>query len=62
MNAITLSQAEGDDVTTENDFRQVGLVVDPTTFGTSTVVLHQLQDRLMLSKVLQQLEHLKQTR
>ena len=37
MNAITLSQAEGDDVTTENDFRQVGLVVDPTTFGTSTV-------------------------
>ena len=37
MNAITLSQAEGDDVTTENDFRQVGLVVDPTTFGTSTI-------------------------
>ena len=37
MNAITLSQAEGDDVTTENDFRQVGLVVDPTNFGTSTV-------------------------
>ena len=37
MTATTLSQAEGDDITTSNDFRQVGLVVDPTTFGTSTV-------------------------
>ena len=37
MTATTLSQAEGDDLTTANDFRQVGLVVDPTTFGTSTV-------------------------
>ena len=33
----TLSQAEGDDLTTAYDFRQVCLVVDPTTFGTSTV-------------------------
>ena len=62
MNAITLSQAEGDDVTTENDFRQVGLVVDPTTLELLLLVLHQLQDKLMLSKVLQQLEHLKQTK
>ncbi len=31
------TQAENDDITTSNDFRQVGLVVDPTTFGTSTV-------------------------
>ena len=37
MTATTLSQAEGDDLTTANDFRQVGLVVDPTNFGTSSV-------------------------
>ena len=37
LNAVTLTQAEGDDVTTQNDFRQVGLVVDPTTYGTSTI-------------------------
>ena len=37
MTATTLSQAEGDDITTSNDFRQVGIVVDPTNFGTSTV-------------------------
>ncbi|SVA03692.1 uncharacterized protein METZ01_LOCUS56546 [marine metagenome] len=36
MNA-TITQAEGDDFTTENDFRRVGLVVDPYDFGTSTV-------------------------
>ena len=33
----TITQAEGDDITVSNDFRQIGLVVDPTTFGTSTV-------------------------
>ena len=37
MTATTLTQAENDDITTANDFRQVGLVVDPTNFGTSTV-------------------------
>ena len=37
MAAITLTQAEGDDFTTANDFRSVGLVVDPTDFGTTTV-------------------------
>ena len=37
MTATTLSQAEGDDITTSNDFRQVGIVVDPTNYGTSTV-------------------------
>jgi len=37
MTATTLTQAEGDDVTTGNDFREVGLAVDPTTYGTSTV-------------------------
>tara|TARA_B100001079_G_scaffold85297_1_gene73402 strand:+ start:79 stop:720 length:642 start_codon:yes stop_codon:yes gene_type:complete len=37
MTATTLSQAEGDDITTSNDFRQVGIIVDPTNFGTSTV-------------------------
>ena len=37
MNAVTLSQAEGDDISTANDFRQVGLVVDPYNYGTTTV-------------------------
>ena len=37
MTATTLTQDEGDDVSTANDFREVGLVVDPTTYGTSTV-------------------------
>ena len=37
MAAVTLTQAEGDDFTTGNDFRSVGLVVDPTTVGTSTI-------------------------
>ena len=37
MAAITLTQAEGDDFTTGNDFRTIGLVVDPTNVGTSTV-------------------------
>ena len=33
----TLAQAEGDDLTVANDFRQVGLVVDPFNYGTTTV-------------------------
>lgn len=37
MSATTLTQAENDDLTTANDFRQVGIVVDPTTYGTTTV-------------------------
>ena len=37
MSAITLTQAEGDDFSTSNDFRSVGLVVDPYNFGTTTV-------------------------
>jgi len=37
MAAVTLTQAEGDDFTTANDFRSVGLVVDPTSFGTTTI-------------------------
>ena len=37
MTATTLSQVENDDITTVNDFRQVGIVVDPTNYGTSTV-------------------------
>ena len=36
MNA-TMAQAENDDITTENDFRRVGLVVDPYNYGTTTV-------------------------
>ena len=37
MTATTITEAEGDDFTVGNDFREVGLVVNPTTFGTSTV-------------------------
>ena len=37
MSATTLTQAENDDLTIANDFRQVGIVVDPTTYGTTTV-------------------------
>ena len=37
MMATTLTAAEGDDITTENDFRKLGIVVDPNTFGTTSV-------------------------
>ena len=37
MTATTLTQAEGDDFTTANDFRSIGIVVDPTNFGTSSI-------------------------
>jgi len=37
MMRTTLTGAEGDDVLTGNDFRNISLVTDPTTFGTSTV-------------------------
>jgi len=37
MTNTTLTQAENDDVTTSNDFREVGIVVDPTNYGTTTV-------------------------
>ena len=33
----TLTGAENDDVLTGNDFRNIAIVVDPTTYGTSTV-------------------------
>lgn len=33
----TLTQAEGDDFLTGNDFRQVSLIEDPYNFGTTTV-------------------------
>ena len=37
MMNTTLTQAEGDDITTANDFRRVGILVDPYNYGTSTV-------------------------
>jgi hypothetical protein len=37
MASITLTSAEGDDVTTENDFRKLGIIKDPYTYGTTTV-------------------------
>ena len=37
MLATTLTAAEGDDISTENDFRKLGIIVDPNTFGTTSV-------------------------
>ena len=37
MLATTLTAAEGDDISTENDFRKLGIIVDPHTFGTTSV-------------------------
>ena len=37
MTNTTLTSAEGDDFTISNDFRNVGIVVDPFDFGTTTV-------------------------
>ena len=37
MMNTTLTQAEGDDFTVANDFRRVGILVDPYNYGTSTV-------------------------
>jgi len=37
MMQSTLTGAEGDDLLTGNDFRNISLVIDPTTYGTSTV-------------------------
>jgi hypothetical protein len=37
MMNIKLEQAEGDDLTTENEFRHLGIVKDPYNFGTTTV-------------------------
>jgi hypothetical protein len=37
MMNTTLTQSEGDDFTVANDFRRVGVVVDPTNYDTTTV-------------------------
>ena len=37
MTRTTLTGAESDDILAGNDFRNIGIVVDPTTYGTSTV-------------------------
>ena len=37
MMQASLEGADGDDFLTQNDFREISLVVDPTTFGTSTI-------------------------
>ena len=51
MSAITLTQAEGDDFSTANDFRSVGLVVDPTNFGTTTVATATTRRQTYVVKV-----------
>ena len=37
MTATDIARVEGDNVSTATDFREVGLVIDPSTYGTSTV-------------------------
>ena len=37
MLGTTLTGAEGDDVSTANDFRRVGIVVDPYSYGTTSI-------------------------
>jgi len=37
MMNVNLITAEGDDISTANDFRRVGLVIDPYNYGTTTV-------------------------
>ena len=37
MMNVKLEQAEGDDLTVANDFREVGIVKDPFNFGTTTI-------------------------
>ena len=37
MAATTITQAEDDNFSTANDFRTVGIIIDPTNFGTSVV-------------------------
>ena len=37
MMQASIEGADGDDFLTQNDFREISLIVDPTTFGTSTV-------------------------
>jgi len=37
MMSTTLTAAEGDDFATGNDFRKIGILVDPHAFGTTTV-------------------------
>jgi len=37
MMSTVLTGAEGDDIATGNDFRKIGIVVDPHTFGTTSV-------------------------
>ena len=51
MAAVTLTQAEGDDFTTANDFRSVGLVVDPTNYGTTTVATATTRRQTYVVKV-----------
>ena len=39
MTATTISQAENDDFSTANDFRTVGIVIDPTTVSYTHLTL-----------------------
>ena len=51
MTAITFTQAEGDDFSTANDFRQVGIVVNPYNYGTTTVATATTRRQTYVVKV-----------
>ena len=51
MLRTTLAGAEGDDVLTGNDFRNIALVIDPTTYGTSTVASATTHRQVYATKV-----------
>ena len=51
MAAVTLTQAEGDDFSTANDFRQVGIVVNPYNYGTTTVATATTRRQTYVVKV-----------
>ena len=58
MTATTLTQAENDDLTTANDFRQVGIVVD-RQHGSTTVATDATARQTFIVKMSSQVELLK---
>ena len=53
-------QEEGNDITVANDFRQVGIMKNPTQFNSSTLFTVQLQEIHMQFTYLHQVEILMQ--
>ena len=51
MLRATLTGAENDDILTGNDFRNISLVTDPTTYGTSTVATSSTYRQVSAAKL-----------